>query len=251
MAERPEATELKTAGSPADQFCVRGTAGGWQPFVPAAAELAVDIPELVTNVPEFLSMTGSGPQFRAAMRAEFPAQRPGQVLVALGEDGRVVLVACPQEDGPEAYSTMVADLLAAGGRLWRRDYEALAAEFRQALGSDLATAIQQRAGGNWQAQAFAQNVEAKLKQGRFPVFVVVPALAPEASEAISYLRSMNLEVKVLGVDTFQSGGIQAAAPTTSVRPATPGKSKPAPQPVRPAPQEQPRRRSDDRKWFKR
>ena len=245
MPDRPESSE---------QFCVRGTAGGWQPFLPVAADVPVDIPELLIGVPEFLSMTGPGPHFRAAMRAEFPAQQPGQVLVALAEDGKVALVACPQESGAEAYTAMVADLLTIGGRLWRRDYQTFAAEFQQALGSEPAAAIQRRAGAGFQAQAFAQNVEARLRQGRFPVYVVVPALAPEANDAIAYLRSMNMDVKVLGVDTFQSAGIEAAAPTTSVKTLQPGQTRPAPQQPaagkRPPPQDQ-RRKPDDRRWFKR
>jgi len=237
----PDSTEL---------FCVRSTAerAGWQPFLPVPAELAVDAAALVLDAPEFLSTTVS--RYRAAMPAEIPALAPGRVLVAVADDGRIALVACPQEDGPDAWTALVADVLTAAGRLWRRPYESLATEFQQHLG----VGLEERLVG-LSEPALRAGLEQRLKQGRFPVFVLVSSLSPEASEAIALLRSMNIEVKVLGFETYKSGAVDAVVPTTQVKAAAQpaaGSNRPAPaQDKRPPAQEQQKKGQADRKWFKR
>ncbi len=132
--------------------------------------------------------------------------------MAINEKGRVAVVGCPDVSDSRTYAGLVGDVLAATGRLWHRSYNSLAAGFKQFLGCPLEDFIAGKAGEKWSVEQFRAGVGESLSKGRIPVIVAARGINGEAGEAISYLGSMNLEVKVLGFALVKSDGVEVVFP---------------------------------------
>ncbi len=208
---------MVTAVSLPDRFCVRARkeTDGWQLCYPAPVDGEFDAASLILDAPEFLSFSVNGTAvFRAAMPAPIPGDQD-RVLIAVNEKGRVVIVGCPDESKPDAHSSMVMGVLAACGRLWHLSYEDFASGFGEFLGGSLDRFVADKVGEDWSADQFRDGVTEHLNEGRFPMLVVGGRADGEAGEAIAYLKSMNMEVRSIGLGAYGSGGIEIAVPVTS------------------------------------
>lgn len=219
----------------------------WFAFSGTPATSPIDALQLVIDAPEFLGAGADQSLPRAAMP---PAQsHSSRVLVVVDDAGGVQLAVCPEPDGDLA--VVVGDLLATGRRFWRKDYQALAGPFQEFLGTPLTDWIAGRVGDSWSADKFRAGLERSLKEGKFPITIVVNDLDSSVKETLDYLRDMlNQQVRVLGY-TCQAGGgdelvwprelgeEQVAAGMRPVRsqprPSVPQSSPKAPLRPRPAP----------------
>jgi len=208
----------------------------WFAFTGVAGTGPIDALQLVIDAPEFLGMAADRPLPRAAMAP--PQSHSSRVLVVVDEAGGVQLAVCPEPGGDLA--AVVGELLAVGGRFWRQKYEALAKPFQEFLGTSLTDWIAARVGENWSADKFRAGLERSLNEGRFPIVVVVNEPGSAVNETLEYLRSMNLQVRVLGYTCQTSGGDQLVWPRVlSEELAAPELQPVRPQPRPPEPQSGP------------
>ncbi len=185
---------------------------GWHPFFPSIGRGQVDAHGLVLDVPEVLTRPGSDTvAFRASMNA--PAAAPGsRVLVVVDEGGGVALAGCPDPAMPGSCNEMVAGILAATGRLWHWPYEIFVGEFENYLGDPLEKYIARKAGEGWSPERFRSGVEKNLKRGHFPVMVVGAGTGEEATSAYTYLQSLNIRLRTVGFNLYESDGIELILP---------------------------------------
>jgi hypothetical protein len=202
----------------------------WFAFNGKESSDAVDTLQLVADSPEFL---GHGPNQslpRAAMAP--PQSHSHRVLVVVDEAGGVQLAVCPEPGGDSA--VLVGDVVATGHRFWRKKYDALAGPFQESLGMSLTDWIAGRSGGSWSAEEFRAGLERSMREGKFPITIVVNEIDPGVRETLDYLREVNQQVRVLGYTCLVSEGDELVWPMElSEERAKPG-SEPARQAPRPS-----------------
>lgn len=214
----------------------------WQPFL-LKSGTSTGLAELILSAPEFLNYwCEANVRFCAAVSITVLCGAKSEILAAVDETGRVFILACPDESKPEPYSSVVADVLAAAGRLWRMSYSACDDLFRKAHGRSLDEMALLRAGPSWDFDTFKTAVENSLGLGRFPTLVFTSRPAGPVNDTLTYLTGMNVEARAAGVVIEERGGIQVAAPlstgTTTYTWAIPtatGAGKQPGEPVRPSP----------------
>jgi hypothetical protein len=228
---------------------------GWMSFLPAPSGVTVDTLGLVLEAPEFLTGLGHpDAPVRVAVPVIQPGTRTDRLLVAVDEAGGITLVGCPDAQHPESAVHLAGDMLGLVGRLWRMPVEQFLALVEPALGKSLAAAIHERAMPDWTDEQLLSGIAAGLESGRFPVVIVAGNSDQGARDALSFIKSLNLPVRLVGIAVYASSGIEVAAPvalgaavqTPTMRPADAGKAastgtfRPAPGPAgagvaRPAP----------------
>ena len=201
---------------------------------------AVDALQLVIDSPEFLGQGSNQSLPRAAMAP--PQSHSNRVLVVVDEVGGVQLAVCPEPGGDSA--AVVGDVVATGHRFWRKKYDALAGPFQEVLGMSLTDWIAGRAGQSWSADKFRAGLERSMREGKFPITIVVNEIDSGVKETLDYLREVNQQVRVLGYTCLTSEGDELVWPRElSEEPAVP-RSEPARQQPRPsAPLSSPRPQS--------
>jgi hypothetical protein len=201
---------------------------------------AVDALQLVIDSPEFLGQGSNQSLPRAAMAP--PQSHSNRVLVVVDEVGGVQLAVCPEPGGDSA--AVVGDVVATGHRFWRKKYDALAGPFQEVLGMSLTDWIAGRAGESWSADKFRAGLERSMREGKFPITIVVNEIDSGVKETLDYLREVNQQVRVLGYTCLTSEGDELVWPRElSEEPAVP-RSEPARQQPRPsAPLSSPRPQS--------
>lgn len=218
---------------PVDVFFVRARQPQpkWQPFLFRPGAAAGDLAELVVRVPEFLNPADdSSARFHAAVSVANLCSASGEVLAAVDESGRVAVVGCPDESRPEPYATLLADILAASGRLWRMGYDAFSDLFQATSGKWLEELVMPRARPDWDFERFRSAVEQSLEQGRFPTLIVTTKPTGPVRDTIGYLLQMNLQVQTAVAMFDERGGIEVAAPvpTSATRTDSTPSSSPGP-----------------------
>jgi hypothetical protein len=212
----------------------------WFAFSGKEGTEAVDALQLVVDSPEFLGRSPNQSLPRAAMAP--PQSHSNRVLVVVDEAGGVQLAVCPEPGGDSA--VVVGDVVATGHRFWRKKYDALAGPFQEVLGMSLTDWIAGRAGDSWSADKFRAGLERSMRDGKFPITIVVNEIDSGVKETLDYLREVNQQVRVLGYTCLVSEGDELVWPRElSEEPVVPG-SEPARQQPRPtAPLSSPRPQS--------
>ncbi len=209
----------------------------WFAFNGKDGTSTVDPLQLVVDAPEFL---GQGPNLslpRAAMAS--PQSHSNRVLVVVDETGGVQLAVCPEPGGDSA--VVVGDVVATGHRFWRKKYDALAEPFREFLGTSLTDWVAGRAGAGWSADKFRAGLERSMREGKFPITIVVNELDSAVKETLDYLREVNQQVRVLGYTCLTSDGDELVWPRELSEERVVPRSQPARSQPRPTtPQSSPR-----------
>jgi hypothetical protein len=197
----------------------------------------VDTLQLVADSPEFLGQSPNRTMPRAAMAP--PQSHSNRVLVVVDETGGIQLAVCPEPGGDSA--VVVGDVVATGHRFWRKKYDALAGPFQEVLGMPLTDWIAGRAGEDWSADEFRTGLERSMREGKFPITIVVNEIDPGVRETLDYLREVNQQVRVLGYTCLVSEGDELVWPRElSEERTVPGAEPPRQQPRPAAPQLNPR-----------
>jgi hypothetical protein len=199
-------------GQPGTTFCfrVKQEKPGWNVLNLVPAKTAIDLAALVCGAPEFLSMEGGEPSCQAAV--VLSERGDARVVVALDEVGGVRLVGCPAQLTRLALTTVVQELLVFTGRLWRMPPEEFAAVIEKRMGGSLNDYFSSRAAIGWSENVFRTGLGRSLERGRFPVVLLLSGVNPEVTEAVAHLRSHNLEVRPLGVELYESSGVEVIMP---------------------------------------
>lgn len=209
----------------------------WFAFAGTAGAGTVDALQLVIDAPEFLGMGTSQSVPRAAMA---PTQtHSNRVLVVVDEAGGVQLAVCPEPGGDSA--AVVGDVVATGHRFWRKKHDALAGPFQEFLGMSLTDWVAGRVGEDWSADKFRAGLERSMREGRFPITIVVNELDSAVKETLDYLREVNQQVRVLGYTCQTSGGDELVWPRElSEESVVPASQPPRPETRPSAPQSGPK-----------
>ncbi len=191
----------------------------WQTFLPRATvpESAtikqVEITRLIQEKPGFLNFAGeSSAPFRVALPLNKLLNARSPVMVAVAESGGIFIVGCPDESGADAYTTLVADMLAASTRLWRMDYEKFSNLFVESDGVSLEELMLERSRADWDFDQFQSVVTENLERGRFPMLIVTVLPEGEVKQVIDYLNGMNLRAQLLSYSIIVRGGIMVVRP---------------------------------------
>jgi hypothetical protein len=206
----------------------------------------VDLAALVCGAPEFLGMDGNVAPCQAAV--VLSERGDARVVAAIDEAGGVSLVGCPAQLTRGALTTVVQELLVFTGRLWRMPPEEFSSVFEKRLGRSLSDYFSSRAAIGWSENGFRAGLGQSLERGRFPVVLLLAETNQEVAEAISHLKSHNLEVRTLGVELYESHGVEVVFPR-ALTVAEPGpheereSAKPALRPTPSQPRTPPRSQS--------
>lgn len=191
----------------------KAATAGWQPFLPRPDAAPPKVADVFSAIPDFLTIEGPG---TAPLRAIISVAKlcgcASEVMVAVDESGRVYIVGCPDETAADPYGTVVADVLAASGRLWRMSYEDFSALFKEPLGTSLEEYVMPRARPDWDFELFEPAVKACLERGRFPVVLVTARPEGRIKEVVGYFRGMNLEAQLAPFSYHEMGGVQVLEP---------------------------------------
>ena len=199
----------------------------WFAFNGREGSSAIDTLQLVSDSPEFLGQSPNRSLPRAAMA---PRQSHShRVLVVVDEAGGVQLAVCPEPGGDSA--VVVGDVVATGHRFWRKKYDALAGPFQETLGMSLTDWIAGRAGESWSPDEFRAGLERSMREGKFPITLVVSEIDSGVRETLDYLREVNQQVRVLGYTCLASEGDELVWP----RELSEDRAVPASEPVRQQP----------------
>jgi hypothetical protein len=204
----------------------------WQLFPPTVqtgdAKIGIDVAALVHQRPNFLNLAEvETSPFRVALPLSEIVGVRSPVLVAVQESGGLFVVGCPDESGPDAYTTLVADILAASTRLWRMSYEQFSALFARSEGAALEELMLERSSADWDFDQFQPAVSASLERGRFPILIVTAEPGGEVRQVLDYLNGMNLTAAPVSYSVWSSGGIVVIEPVPAAGVAAPGPVKAA------------------------
>jgi hypothetical protein len=183
-------------------------------LLPIPAKTTVDLAALAREVPEFLGMDGDGAPCRAAVLLS--EQGDARVLAAIDEAGGICLVGYPAQLTREVLTVVARELIVLSGRLWRMPLEEFAAVLEKGLGRSLGEHFAGRATKDWSEAGFRAGLRQSLERGRFPVVLLLAGTNKELVEAIVHLKSHNLAVKPLGVELYESWGIEVVVPKVLV-----------------------------------
>jgi len=203
---------LPKTGQPGTTFCFRAKQErpGWSLLNLVPAKTTVDLAALVCGAPEFLSMDGGEPVCQAAV--VLSERGDATVVVAVDELGGIRLVGCPSQPNRLALTTVVQELLVFNGRLWRMPPDEFAAVVEKRMGGNLGDYFSSRAAIGWSENGFRSGLGRSLERGRFPVVLLLSGSNPEVAEAVAHLRSHNIEVRSLGVELYESSGVEVIMP---------------------------------------
>ncbi|MGQ9708460.1 MAG: hypothetical protein ACUVUR_06250 [bacterium] len=186
----------------------------WQFFPPfdkrhkGFLEVGLDVAELICRHPDFLNFDDRNtPPFRVALPFAKQTGMRSRVLVAVNEGGGIFIVGCPDEAKPDAYTTIIADILALGTKLWRMSYEQFSELFVETEGGLLEELMLERSRANWDFDRFRPAVVSALERGRFPIIIVTADPTGNVQQVVAYLSGMNLTVLMVGYSVWSSGGI--------------------------------------------
>jgi hypothetical protein len=200
-------------GEPA-RYCfrVREQRPGWNILHPVPSRTTVDLAALVCDTPEFLGMDGGETPGRAAV--VLSERGDARVLAAVDETGRITLIGCPARLTRDALTTVTQDLLGFTGRLWRMPVEEFIATFEQKLGRSLGDCVAGRGVPERPGEDLRSGLSRSLAQGRFPVVLLVMETNGEVADAAAHLQWFNVGVRQLGVEIYESSGVEIVVPRT-------------------------------------
>lgn len=216
-------------------FCFRAREGrtGWNVVLPNPSGTAVDPAALFAQAPDF-AVSDSG---HPVARISIPLAQDSAGLrlqVTVDEQGGIALAACPTKPDRAAAAALVRETLAFAGRYWRAGVEEFLKAVEPKLGKPLAAALKPKAGAGFDESQFRAGLGRSLELGRFPAFLLVSTLEGDMAAAVSYLHSLNIEVVALGVDVYESWGIEVALPHRHQLPtAAGGPARPVARPTPP------------------
>ena len=219
-----------------DAFCFRAreARSGWNVVLPVPASTTVDVAALFAQSPEFIGMAGGRAGARVAASLG-PDPAGLRLSVTVDGQGGIALVACPAKADRATATALVREVLGFAGRYWRAGTDEFLKAVEPKLGKPLAAALKLKAGAGFDEGQLRAGLERSLGQGRFAVYVLVPELDGELAAAVAHLQSLNIEVAPLGVEVYESWGIEVALPRPLQLPAAAGgPARPTPPPVRPA-----------------
>jgi hypothetical protein len=200
------------SGQAGAAFCfrVKQERPGWNILYPRLSKTTVDLAALVCGAPEFLGMgSGDAPCQAAVVLSE---RGEARVVAAVDEFGGITLVGCPGKLTRDALTTVVQELIVFSGRLWRMPSEEFSSVFEKRLGHSLGDYFSNRAAIGWSENGFRTGLGRNLERGRFPVVLLLSDSNQEVVEAVAHLKSHNMEVKSLGVELYESSGVEIVMP---------------------------------------
>ncbi len=214
-----------------DAFCfrVREPRPGWNVLVPTPGTGTVDLAVLLKEAPEFIALDSG----RSLPAISFPFldkdQAPGRLTIVLDTAGSIALAAAPAPNR-ESATALVRDALGAHVRFWRMPVDDFLKFAEQRLGQPVLPLLAERAGADWDEKTFRTGLEAGLRQGRFPLAILAAALDAELQAAATYLHEMNMTVRALGVEIYESWGVEILLPKVHLVPELAGKPVHRPMP---------------------
>jgi len=200
------------SGQPGTAFCfrVKEEKPGWSILRPIPSKTIVDLAALVCSAPEFLGMDGGEAHCQAAV--VLSERGDARVVAAVDEVGGITLVGCPARLTRDALTTVAQELLVFTGRLWRMPSEEFSSMFEKRLGRSLGDYFSNRVAIGWLENGFRDGLGRSLERGRFPVVLLLTDSNQEVVEAVAHLRSHNIEVRSLGVEVYESSGVEIVMP---------------------------------------
>jgi len=135
-----------------------------------------------------------------------------RLVAALDEAGGITLVGCPAQLTRGALTAVAQEVLVFTGRLWRMPSEEFSTMFEQRLGQNLNEYFSSRAEVGWSESSFRSGLGQCLERGQFPVVLLLTGANQEVAEAVAHLKSHNLDVKPLGVELYESSGVEIVMP---------------------------------------
>ncbi len=205
-----------------NRFYVRAVAEQpvWQIFPPGkrpAEKSGVDVALLVHRCPDFLNLFEKGlAPFRVVVPIAEYFGLSSPVLIAVQESGEIRIIGCPEQESVDAYTTLVADILALSAKVWRMGYEQFSNMIAELAGSALEELMLERSSASWDYEVFQPAITTFLQRGRFPVLIVTDTPQGDIQEVINYLNGMNISTGVVTYSLWQSGGILVIEPVSSV-----------------------------------
>ena len=165
---------------------------------------------LVCGAPEFLGLdSGEAPCQAAVVLSE---RGDARVVAAVDEVGGITLVGCPAQLTRDALTTVAQELLVFTGKLWRMPAEEFSSVFEKRLGQSLDDYFSNRVAIGWSENGFRSGLGRSLERGRFPVVLLLTDSNQEVVEAVAHLKSHNIEVRSLGVELYESSGVEIVMP---------------------------------------
>ena len=200
------------SGQPGSAFCfrVKQERPGWSLLHPVPSKTTVDMAALVCSAPEFLGMDGGEALCQAAV--VLSERGDARVVAAVDEVGGITLVGCPAQLTRDALTTVAQELLVFNGRLWRMPAEEFSSVFEKRLGRSLSDYFSDRVAIGWSESGFRSGLGRSLERGRFPVVLLLTDSNQEVVEAVAHLKSHNIEVRSLGVELYESSGVEIVMP---------------------------------------
>lgn len=162
-----------------------------------------------------------------------------RLVAALDEAGGITLVGCPAQLTRAALTAVAQEVLVFTGRLWRMPSEEFSTMFEQRLGQSLGDYFSSRVEIGWSESGFHSGLAQCLERGRFPVVLLLTGANQDVIEAVAHLKSHNLEVKPLGVELYESAGVEIVVPRV-LSVAAPGPDEDT-EPSKPVPRSTPTR----------
>ena len=200
------------SGQVGTAFCfrVKQERPGWNLLHPVPSKTTVDLAALVCGAPEFLGLdSGEAPCQAAVVLSE---RGDARVVAAVDEVGGITLVGCPAQLTRDALTTVAQELLVFTGRLWRMPSEEFSSVFEKRLGQSLVDYFSNRVAIGWSENGFHSGLGRSLDRGRFPVVLLLSDSNQEVVEAVAHLKSHNIEVRSLGVELYESSGVEIVMP---------------------------------------
>lgn len=212
MSPDTPAGSTSQSGQAGAAFCfrVKQERPGWNLLQPLPSKTVVDLAALVCGAPEFLGLGGSEAPCQAAV--VLSERGDARVVAAVDEFGGITLVGCPGQLTRDALTTVAQELLVFTGRLWRMPSAEFSSVFEKRLGQSLGEYFSNRAAIGWSENGFRSGLGRSLERGRFPVVLLLSDSNQEVVEAVAHLKSHNIEVKSLGVELYESSGVEIVMP---------------------------------------
>lgn len=236
-----------------DRILVQDANHQWQPASEKDLPNESALQQLIRDNPEVLPLDDLGESIAPLLVVgrETALANGLADIIAVDSDGLITIIECKLDRNSEVKRTVIGQVLGYASYLWGMTYAQFeTAVARKYFDSDqchrtdlrsvpLDNAMQmfikeQSSGEGWNGEAFRDQLETNLRNGRFRLIIVVDKVNDEMQRTVEYLNACtgpNFDILCAELRYFESGQIHLLVPALIGKPLA---SKPRPQAVPPA-----------------
>ena len=195
-----------------------GKSQEWEFAEPVGRRAETELQELIAESPSLFPVEeireGVSPLVVAVREIGLPGSGSTDAI-AVTADGDIALIECKLASNPEIKRKVIGQILEYAAYLWEMSYEELDRRVKSRRGSSLAELVETATAGEWDEEAFRENVDQNLKSGAFILVIVVDEINEELRRIVRYINECgksDYSFHAFEMRMFKADGLELLVP---------------------------------------